>query len=166
MIFLMRFIQIFFPVLLIAIPHFLYKKRYKFMIRFYRSMVDSPAIRKGYITALSVTTLLFSYTFFKTDGASLWLLPSLLYSLLLLCYSFTDATLSWLHDDLVLLGLTLALLMFCLILPELYTLCVSLGTTMLAAMFYPSRRIRRMAKVPEPFSRFHGTEAEIMDNYY
>lgn len=166
MIFLMRFIQIFFPVLLIVIPHFLYKKRYKFMIRFYRSMVYSPAIRKGYITALSVTTLLFSYTFFKTDGASLWLLPSLLYSLLLLCYSFTDATLSWLHDDLVLLGLTLALLMFCLILPELYTLCVSLGTTMLAAMFYPSRRIRRMAKVPEPFSRFHGTEAEIMDNYY
>ena len=166
MIILMKFIQLFFPLLLIAVPHLLYKKRYRFMIKFYRSMVFSPAVRKGYITLLAIITLLFNYSFFKTDGASLWLIPSLLYSMVLLRYSFTAATLRWLHDDLVLLGFTLAILMFCMIIPELYSFCVSLGFTMMAAQFYPSRKVVRMANAPEQYPDFIGTDSDIINNYY
>ena len=166
MITFLRIIQLLYPIALILVPVIFHKRRFRYPMAFYRSMACSPATRKLYMVALSVAVLLFNFTFTRTDGPGLWLLPGFLYGLLLLRYRFTSAMLGWLHDDRMLDGLAFALILFTMTEPRLYPLSVSLALTFVAADFYPSRRILRMAQNPEECPDFQWTEKEIFESYY
>ena len=141
-------LQLLYPVAIMLIPALFYRKRFRFPMRFYRGMACSLAVRRTYMVALAVLVLLLNFTFTRTVGPSWWLVSGFLYGLLLLRYSFTDATLRWLHDDRVIQCFWYALIMLTMIMPQLYPLSVSLAMTFLAAMFYPSRRLFRMVEYP------------------
>lgn len=158
-------LQLLYPVAIILIPLLFYRTGLRFPMKFYSSMAYRPAARRAYMMVLAVLVLL-NFSFTRTIGPSWWLVPGFLYGLLLLRYSFTDATLRWLHEDRVIQLFWYALIMLTMIMAQLYSLSVSLALTFLAAMFYPSRRLLRMVEHPERYPEFDGTERAIFENYY
>lgn len=166
MMILLKIFQLIYPLAILLVPIICYKTKFRFPMKFYRSMAFSPAVRRTYMVALAVMVLLFNFTFTRTDGVGWWLLPGFIYGLILLRDSFTSATLRWLHEDRIIQCFWYALIMFTMIIPELYSLTVSLALTMLAALFYPSRRLLRMVERPDLYPEFQGTEKEILDYYY
>ena len=159
-------LQLLYPVAIILIPLLFYRTGLRFPMKFYRSMAYRHAARRAYMMALAVLVLLLNFSFTRTTGPSWWLVPGFLYGLLLLRYSFTDATLRWLHEDRVIQLFWYALIMFTMIMPQMYSLSVALALTFLAAMFYPSRRLLRMVEHPDRYPEFDGTERAIFENYY
>lgn len=165
MILFLKIIQLLYPLAILILPMACYRTRFKFPMKFYRSMAYSPAVRRLYRVALAVMVLLFNFSFTRTDGASWWLLPGFIYGLVLLRDNFTSATLHWLHEDRIIQSFWFALIMFSMILPELYTLTVSFALTLLAALFYPSSKLLRMVEHPDRYPEFDGSEREVFDNY-
>lgn len=163
---LFAILQLLYPVAIIIIPLLFYRTGLRFPMKFYHSMVYRPAARRAYMMALAVLVLLLNFSFTRTTGPSWWLVPGFLHGLLLLRYSFTAATLHWLHEDCVIQLFWYALIMLTMIMPQLYSFSVSLALTFLAAMFYPSRRLLRMVEHPDRYPEFDGTERAIFENYY
>ena len=159
-------LQILYATAIILVPLLFYKRRHKWLMRFYSRMAFNPSARKLYMVVLAMLVLAQSFMSSRIQGVSLWLLPSFLYGVLLLRYSLTDAMLRWLHDDRVVQLLGLALIMFSFIRTELYSLSMGLALTLLAAMFYPSKKVIRMAERPQDYPDFCGTEEEVFEAYY
>ena len=102
---LFRTIQLAVPVILLAAPFLFYRRKGTRALAFYVSMAIEPKSRKTYMLVLAISVLVFNYTFFSLDGASLWLVPGVLLGFVLLRYSFTDAMLHWLGEGRVIQGI-------------------------------------------------------------
>lgn len=166
MITFLRVIQLLFPALLVIAPFFFYKKKYRWLMRFYCYMTFDDVWRKAYMLALVVLLGTFNFAYFYTEGASLWLAPSFIVCCVLLRYSFTHATLLWLHSDRMLQGLAFAAVLITMILPQLYTLSLTFAFVLMAAMFYPSRMVLKMASEPCEYAEFNGTEEDVYRYYF
>ena len=163
---LFRTVQLAVPVVLLAAPFLLYRRKGTRALAFYVTMAIEPKSRKTYMLVLAVSVLVFNYTFFSLDGASLWLVPGVLLGFVLLCNKFTDAMLHWLGGDRVIQGIAFGGVLLSLVLPQLYSLSASMAMVLTAAMFYPSREIVRHAEYPRSYLEIHLSNDDIVDLYY
>ncbi len=163
---LFRTIQLAVPVILVLAPFLFYRRKGTRMLAFYVSMAIEPKSRKTYMLVLAVSVLVYNYTFFSLDGASLWLVPGMLLGFVLLRYRFTDAMLHWLGEDRVIQGIAFGGVLLSLVVPQLYSLSVSMAMVLTAAMFYPSREIIRHAEYPRSYLEIHLSNDDIVDLYY
>ena len=158
-------LQLTVPAILLAAP-FLYRQKGRRMAGFCIGMATRPRCRKAYMLALSMAVVLFNYSFFALQGATLWQVPGLLLGLVLLRYRFTESMLHWIHKDRVIQGLVLGLFLLSMVTPELYPLSASTALVMISAMFYPSRRIIRHAHDYSHHLLSGMTDDEIIDLYF
>ncbi len=163
---LFRTIQLAVPVILVLAPFLFYRRKGTRMLAFYVSMAIEPKSRKTYMLVLAVSVLVYNYTFFSLDGASLWLVPGMLLGFVLLRYRFTDAMLHWLGEDRVIQGIAFGGVLLSLVVPQLFSLSVSMAMVLVAAMFYPSREIVRHAEYPRSYLEIHLSNDDIVDLYY
>lgn len=159
-------IQLAVPVILLVAPFFFYKRKSARALGFYVSMAIEPQRRRTYLLMLAISVLLFNYTFFSLDGASLWLLPGVILGFALLRNRFTDAMLHWLGEDRVIQGIAFGGVLLSLVVPELYSLSASMAMVFTAAMFYPSREIIHYAEFPRSYLEIHLSNDDIVDLYY
>ena len=162
---IIRLLQLIIPLILVIAPFF-YRRKYRWLVEFCIDMAVRPKYRKVYMLVLSLVVVIFSYSFFALDGASLWQVPTLLLGFVLLRYKFTDAMLHWIHEDRVILGIALGMVMFSMVVPQLYSLSASMALVMTAAMFYPSRRIIEMAKTTGFHLQYNMSDEDIIDLYF
>lgn len=155
-----------YPLVIFLVPFFYYKKPRNCVMTFCRRMASEERCRRYYTLAIPVVSLLYSFIFYKVKGPSLWDIPGMLAGLLLLREKFTSSTLGWLHDDRVIQGMYFALILFSMIMPELFTLTVTLEAAFLASLFYPSRKVIRVMANPEGYPEFHNTNDEIFRMYF
>ena len=158
-------LQLTVPVILLTAP-FLYRRKGRRMAAFCINMSLRPKCRKVYMLVLSMAVVLFNYSFFAIQGATLWLVPGLLLGLLLLRYRLTDPMLHWIHEDRVIQGLVLGLFLLSMVTPELYPLSASMALVMTSAMFYPSRGIIRHAEDYKHHVLYEMSDEEIIDMYF
>jgi len=161
-----RILQLSVPVLLLIAPYLLYRKRSSRFVGFYVDMTIDPRCRKEYRFALAVLALIFNFSIFALEGASLWQIPGFLLGMLLLRNSFTDAMLHWLHEDRMLQGLAFGFILISLVVPQLFSLSVTMALILKAAFFYPSRAILDHAKYPKSYVQFHLTPDDIVNVYF
>jgi hypothetical protein len=158
-------LQLTVPTVLLIAP-FLYRRKFRPLVRFCISMALREKVRKAYMLALALVVILFSYSFVALEGASYWQSPTLLLGFVLLRYKLTDAMLHWIHEDRVILGIALGMVMFSMVVPQLYSLSASMALVMTAAMFYPSRAIIEMAKVDRFRLEYSMSDEDIIDLYF
>ncbi len=158
-------LQLTVPTVLLIAP-FLYRRKSRTLVRFCISMALREKVRKAYMLALALVVILFSYSFVALEGASYWQSPTLLLGFVLLRYKFTDAMLHWIHEDRVIQGIALGMVMFSMVVPQLYSLSASMALVMTAAMFYPSRAIIEMAKVDCFRLEYSMSDEDIIDLYF
>ncbi len=163
---LFRTIQLAVPVILLVAPFLFYRSKGPRALGFYVSMAIDPKRRKTYMLMLAITVLLFNYTFFSLDGASLWLVPGVILGFVLLRYRFTDAMLHWLAGDRVILGIAFGGVLLSFVVPQLYSLSASMAMVLSASMFYPSRENIRHADFPRSYLELHLSNDDIVDLYY
>ncbi len=152
-------------VLLLA-PAFLYKNRKRCMILFYQRMSYSEYCRMFYARILLLTVILFHFAYY-------WMKPGtygVMISTLLIAYLFSSKrTLSLLKGIrnsrgvlVFVFTLTLALLFTSLT----YSLGVTLGYVLLAAVFYPSRLLEERKHERKEFPTYQDFQNDIIQNYY
>ena len=160
-------IQLAVPALLLLVPLCFYRRKGKRFIRFYIAMATGPKRRKAYMLALSMIVVLFNFSCFAREGASLWQVPGFIIGLLLLRYKSTDAALHLLNSDRMLQELVFGTILLSMMEPRLFSLSVSMALVFAFAMMYPSDEIIRQAS-------FMGAEnmslqlshEEIVDLYF
>lgn len=160
-------IQLAVPALLLVVPLCFYRRKGKRFIRFYIAMATGPKKRKAYMLALSMIVVLFNFSCFAREGASLWQVPGFIIGLLLLRYKSTDAALHLLNSDRMLQELVFGTILLSMMEPRLFSLSVSMALVFAFAMMYPSDEIIKQAS-------FMGAEnmslqlshEEIVDLYF
>lgn len=118
-------------------PFLCYQKTGKQFVEFYTWMATFSKARRLYRFSFSMLVTLFNYIVVVLTGPSLWLIPGVILSVLLLSGKFTSAIFRWLHDDRRIQGLAFSVFLFTLAFPLLFTLSITIGMIIIAAMFYP-----------------------------
>ena len=134
------------PALLLLIPLCFYRRKGKRFIRFYIAMATGPKKRKAYMLALSMIVILFNFSCFAREGASLWHVPGFLIGMILLRYKSTDAALHLLNSDRMLQELTFGAILLSMMEPRLFSMSVSMALVFAFAMMYPSDEIIKQAE--------------------
>ena len=138
-------IQILFSILLMVIPQFHGSRSPRFM-KFYRRMAEKEWARKGFVLILTTVALLWNFSFFILFGVSVWLIPGLAISCLLLAYGGIAHPLLYLlagdrESKIILFGIILAfsIMHIILSLPSAFiSFYVTLTLILDAACFYPT----------------------------
>ena len=141
-------IQVLFSVMLMVIPQFHGSRGPRFM-RFYRAMAEKEWARKGFVLILATVALLWNFSFFILFGVSVWLVPGLAISCLLLAYGGIAHPLLYLlagdrESKVILFGSILALSIMHIILalpPAFISLYMTLTLILDAACFYPTQAV-------------------------
>ncbi len=152
--------------MLLSAPFVFYKRTGPRMRAFCITMATKPKRRKKYKLILAIAVLLFNYTFFALDGASLWQVPGLALGFVMVRDKAADAILQWLHADRVILGIAFGLWLLSLTVPELYPMSASMGLVISSAMFYPSRTILEQASLSQSCLEFQLTDKDLVSLYF
>ena len=134
-------LQFIFLVLPVLLPMALYRSRRPFMTVFYRTMIGNAQARKLYTQVLVVLLLLFHYVYTTGHPGQFGTVLSTIVSAMLFSSRRADRWLRKLLDrtrTFVIYGITA--LAIC-VLPQLFTLSVTISYILLAALFYPSDKI-------------------------
>ena len=158
-------LQLTVPTLLLIAP-FLYRRKFRPLVRFCISMALREKVRKAYMLALALVVILFSYSFVALEGASYWQAPTLLLGFFLLHYKYSEGMLHWIHEDRVIQGIALGMFLFSMVVPQLYSFSASFAVVMTAAMFYPSREIVEMGKDTPFHLQYNMSDEDIIDIYF
>lgn len=152
-------------VILIA-PTFLYKNRSRKMISFYRHMTYSEYCRMFYAKILLLALILFHFVCYWTNPGQ----PGVMGSTVLMFYLFsTKRTLNLLMDvrnsrSMLVFTFTAALAL--LFIPYMYSFGVTLGYILLAAVFYPSKKIQDEKSEHKAYPTYEELQDDTIRNYY
>ena len=152
-------------VLLLA-PAFLYRNRSRCMILFYQRMSYSEYCRMFYVRVLLLLIIMFHFVYY-------WMKPGtygVMFSTVLIAYLFsTKRALTLLKEIRNSRGImvffftvTLALLFTSLT----YSLGVTMGYILLAAVFYPSRLMEEGKHGHKEFPNYKDFQDDMIQNYY
>ena len=122
-------LQFVFIALLVILPMALYRSRRSFMAVFYRAMTDNAQARKFYTQVLVVLLLLFHYVYTTGHPGQFGTVLSAI-----VCAAMFSAR----RKAFVACGVFA--LAVCIV-PQLFTLSVTVSYILLAALFYPSGRV-------------------------
>lgn len=131
-------IQLLFPALLVILPVCLYRKSGKRMSRFYLMMVSLETARKFYAQMLVVFLLAFHFVYMSGHPGEYGVLLSTVLSVLLCPFRRADRWLHRIHKECRASVLVALLAVAAGFIPHLYTMAVTAGFLLLAALFYPS----------------------------
>ncbi len=131
-------IQLLFPALLVILPVCLYRKNGKRISRFYLMMVSLETARKFYAQMLVVFLLTFHFVYVSGHTGEYGVLLSTVLSVLLCPFRRTDRWLHRIHEECRAFVLVALLTLAAGFIPHLYTMAVTAGFLLLAALFYPS----------------------------
>ena len=155
-----------FPAMLAILPMALYKCRYRFMAKFYVTMLRSGSVRRLYAQTLLIVLLLFHYVYvcghFCDFGSGL--------STILCGAMFSNRrTERWLqilkaHRQLYFRIAVFAMLIVAI--PHLYTMAVTLTFLLLAAAFYPSVSILYEWNDKEKQDTWRANTQLLTDRYF
>lgn len=126
---------------LFLVPMCLYKRRNRFMARFCFRMTALAAARKLYRLSLLIILLLYHYVCMCAQPCEAGILGSTLSFALFFGFADVDKWLHRLHDERKTCAVAALSAVVFAFTPHLLTLAVSTGFVLLAAIFYPSRRI-------------------------
>ena len=119
-------------------PFFCYQKTGKQFVEFYTWMASSCKARRLYRFSFSVLVTMFNYAVADVASLTYWLMPGMLLAVFLLTDKCTAAIFRRIHDDRRIQGLAFSVFLFSLAVPQLFTLSITIGMTIITAMFYPS----------------------------
>ena len=119
-------------------PFFCYEKKGKQFVEFYTWMASSAKARRLYRFSFSLLVTMFNYAVADVEPLTHWLMPGMLLAVFLLTDKCTAAIFRRIHDDRRIQGLAFSIFLFTLAVPQLFTLSITIGMTLIAAMFYPS----------------------------
>lgn len=131
-------VQIAVVTLFTVAPFFCYEKKGKQFVEFYTWMASSAKARRLYRFSFSLLVTMFNYAVADVASLSYWLMPGMLLAVFLLTDKCTAAIFRRIHDDRRIQGLAFSVFLFTLAVPQLFTLSITIGMTIIAAMFYPS----------------------------
>lgn len=135
-------LQLLFCALPFALPLALYKSHRPFMATFYDAMTRSVKVRKLYMQVLLILLLLFHYVYTVGHPGEFGILPSTALCAVLFSFKRADRWLRASCDRPRVFGtLSLATLVIGFV-PHLYTTAVTAAYLLLAALFYPSVRVK------------------------
>lgn len=158
-------IQLLFPTFMVLLPLFLYRKSGRRMSRFYLVMVSVENARKFYAQLLVVLLLLFHFVYVSGNQGEYGVLLSTVLSVLLCPFRRADRWLHRIHEnrrDFTFVALAALASGF---IPHLYTMAVTAGLILLAALFYPSHTALNGWK--DEKTREHWRKhPEVLSGYY
>ena len=125
-------LQFVFIALLVILPMALYRSRRSFMAVFYRAMTDNAQVRKFYTQVLVVLLLLFHYVYTTGHPGQFGTVLSAI-----VCAAMFSARRT---DRKAFVACGVFALAVCIV-PQLFTLSVTVSYILLAALFYPSGRV-------------------------
>lgn len=132
-------------------PFFCYQKTGKQFVEFYTWMASSAKAKRLYRFSFSLLVTMFSYAVADVAPLTYWLMPGMLLAVFLLTDKCTAAIFRRIHDDRRIQGLAFSVFLFTLAVPQLFTLSITIGMTIIAAMFYPSWGLTIYLLFPERF---------------
>ncbi len=135
-----KILTLFYLALLIAVPMALYKSKRPFMAKFYRRMLESESARKLYAQVLLIVLLLFHYVYAGGSPADFGIVFSTIVCATLYSFHRADRWLRRLHDERKTFVYAALLTVIIAAVPHLFTIGVTVGYLLLAALFYPSGR--------------------------
>lgn len=159
-------LNLLFPMFLFIVPPKLYKKSSPTMQTFYLSMVMSCNCRKLYTLILLMVLLMYHYVAYYSISVELEILPSSILILFLFNFHCTDKMLRFLHEKnraTCLIAIVTTVFLFT---PYLYTMAVTLGFVLLAAIFYPSTKILFLVQTTEEGIYIMKHPQTIVEHYY
>ena len=134
-------LQFVFIALLVILPMALYRSRRSFMAVFYRAMTDNAQARKFYTQVLVVLLLLFHYVYTTGHPGQFGTVLSAIVCAAMFSARRTDRWLRKLLDrPKAFVACGVFALAVCIV-PQLFTLSVTVSYILLAALFYPSGRV-------------------------
>lgn len=126
---------------LMLVPSLLYMSRCKFMARFYLGMTGLPSARKLFRMMLLVVLLVFHHLHFCVFVYEIGVVFSTIAFTAFFMFMDVDKWLHRLHDEKTISRVMVISIAVFAITPYLLTMAVTLSFILLAALFYPSRRI-------------------------
>lgn len=160
-----KMIQLLFPAFMVLLPLFLYRKSGRRMSRFYLVMVSVENARKFYAQLLVVFLLLFHFVYVSGNQGEYGVLLSTVLSVLLCPFRRADRWLHRIHEnrrDFTFVALAALASGF---IPHLYTMAVTAGLILLAALFYPSHTALNGWK-DEKTREYWRKHPEVLSGYY
>lgn len=134
-------LQFVFIALLVILPMALYRSRRPFMAVFYRAMTGNARARKFYTQVLVVLLLLFHYVYTTGHPGQFGTVLSAIVCAAMFSARRTDRWLRKLLDrPKAFVACGVFALAVCIV-PQLFTLSVTVSYILLAALFYPSGRV-------------------------
>lgn len=161
-----KIFTLFYLALIVAVPTALYKSRRPFMAKFYRRMLDSESARKLYAQVLLILLLLFHYVYAGGNPGDFGIVFSTIVCAILFSFRHADKWMRRLHD--VRRAFVYAALLAVVIaaVPHLFTLGVTVGYLLLAALFYPSGRALSEWADKKTRPDWHEHPESLADFYY
>lgn len=151
---------------ILAATAFLYRNRSRRMILFYQRMSYSINCRHFYAKILLLTLIMFHFVCY-------WMKPGeygVMLSTVLLFYLFsakrTLALLNGIRNSRGVMAFVFTVTLALLFTPHMYSLGVSLGYILLAAVFYPSKRLEGQKPSHKEFPTYQDFQDDIIQNYY
>ena len=135
-----KILTLFYLALIIAVPTALYKSRRRFMTKFYLRMLGSESARRLYTQVLLIVLLLFHYVYSRGNTGDLGIVISTIVCTILFSFRRADKWMRRLHDKRKTFVYAALLAVVIADVPHLFTLGVTVGYLLLAALFYPSDR--------------------------
>lgn len=135
-----KILTLFYLALIVAVPTALYKSKRRFMTKFYLRMLESENARKLYTQVLLILLLLFHYVYANGNSGELGIVLSTIACAIMYSFRRADKWLRRLRDVRKTFVYAALLAVAIAAVPHLFTLGVTLGYFLLAALFYPSSR--------------------------
>ena len=166
MIMIWKILTLFYLAMIIALPTALYKCRRRFMTRFYLGMLERESTRRLYAQVLLIVLLLFHYVYAGGCPADFGIVISTIVCAALYPFRRADKWLRRLHDKRKTFVYAALLSVVIAAVPHLFTLGVTFGYLLLAALFYPSGRALSGWADSETRPDWRGHPESLADFYY
>jgi hypothetical protein len=159
-------IQLLFPLLQVFLPLCLYRKTGRRMTRFYMMMLGLENARRFYVRLLVIFLLLFHFVYVGANPGEYGVLLSTVLSVLLYRFNRADRWLHRLHESRKTFAACALPAVAAAFIPHLYTTAVTVGTVLLAALFYPSSAALDGYKEKETRERWRKHPEVLSGCYY
>lgn len=126
---------------LFLVPYFLYMSRCKLMAKFYLGMTALLSARKLYRMVLLIVLLVFHYLHFSVFVYEIGIIFSTIAFTAFFLFMDVDKWLHRLHEEKIANRVAVISIFVFMLTPHLLTMAVTLYFILLAALFYPARRI-------------------------
>lgn len=155
----------FYPAIAATLSLYFYKRDSLRMQTFYRRMATYHSARALFVLLTMLAMLIFNFSFLQCFGISIVMLICTIITYSLLWFRFAESVLYHLQYRIV-LAFIFPFTLSCVIFPNLWPLSMNLYLLMIAALFYPSRKLRNILEDPARFTIYIAMQRLVIPDYY